>query len=155
MVGDEAARLLAACGPHLRDLVVAALESGCRKQELLSLQWTQVLWPQEEVAADLVGTDPLSRYRRSEVASFEAARVSGCELGGCHDAVRAVEQLRNRNRDITGQLLRELWLFVGLDEIAWLVQPLTRKVDRSTRLQLLAGSTHRAPGDGRLRVGAV
>jgi integrase len=38
----EAERLLDACGPHLRALVEAALETGCRKGELLSLQWSQV-----------------------------------------------------------------------------------------------------------------
>ncbi len=39
----EAARLLAACSsPHLRGLVEAALETGCRGGELLSLQWHQV-----------------------------------------------------------------------------------------------------------------
>jgi integrase len=38
----EADRLLAACGAHLRALVEAALETGCRKGELLSLQWSQV-----------------------------------------------------------------------------------------------------------------
>jgi integrase len=48
-VGDEAARLLTACHPHLHDVVVAALETGCRKQELLSLQWAQVHWAQNEV----------------------------------------------------------------------------------------------------------
>lgn len=40
--GDEAERLLAACGTHLRAVVEAALESGCRLGELLSLQWHQV-----------------------------------------------------------------------------------------------------------------
>ena len=54
----EAERLLAACGthgPYLRTLVEAALESGCRRGELLSLQWQQVqldapaqLWLPEE-----------------------------------------------------------------------------------------------------------
>jgi integrase len=39
---DEEERLLAACGSHLRALVEAALESGCRKGELLGLQWSQV-----------------------------------------------------------------------------------------------------------------
>ena len=48
-VGDEAARLLAACRPHLHDVVVAALETGCRKQELLSLEWSQVHWEQNEL----------------------------------------------------------------------------------------------------------
>ena len=47
--GDEGARLLAACRPHLRDVVTAALETGCRKQELLSLQWTQVHWDRNEL----------------------------------------------------------------------------------------------------------
>lgn len=38
--GEEERLLLAAGG--LRDLIVAALETGCRKGELLSLQWNQV-----------------------------------------------------------------------------------------------------------------
>jgi integrase len=49
LVGDEGARLVAACGPHLRDVVTAALETGCRKQELLSLQWAQVHWDRNEL----------------------------------------------------------------------------------------------------------
>ena len=40
--GDEEPKLLAACGPHLRALVEAALETGMRRGELLSLQWRQV-----------------------------------------------------------------------------------------------------------------
>lgn len=39
---EEEAPLLAACNPHLRAIVEAALETGCRKGELLSLQWSQV-----------------------------------------------------------------------------------------------------------------
>ncbi len=38
----EGERLLAACGADLRPLVEAALEAGCRRGELLSLQWSQV-----------------------------------------------------------------------------------------------------------------
>ena len=38
--GGEA--LLAACGPHLRACVEAALETGMRRGEILSLQWRQV-----------------------------------------------------------------------------------------------------------------
>lgn len=38
----EGERLLAACGPHLRAVVEAAIETGCRRGELLSLQWWQV-----------------------------------------------------------------------------------------------------------------
>ena len=40
--GDEADRLLRACGTTLRPLVEAALETGCRQGELLTLQWGEV-----------------------------------------------------------------------------------------------------------------
>ena len=42
LADGEEARLLTACGPHLRALVEAAIETGCRKGELLSLQWQQI-----------------------------------------------------------------------------------------------------------------
>ena len=38
----EGEALLAACGPHLRACVEAALETGCRRGELLSMQWKQI-----------------------------------------------------------------------------------------------------------------
>jgi integrase len=41
---DEERRLMAAACPHLQALIVAALETGCRLGELLSLQWHQVRW---------------------------------------------------------------------------------------------------------------
>jgi integrase len=48
--GDEGPRLLAACSPHLRAVVEAAIETGCRRGELLSLQWHQVrLEPKAEL----------------------------------------------------------------------------------------------------------
>ena len=40
--GDEEQRLLSDCGWHLRAVVEAALESGMRRGEILSLQWKQV-----------------------------------------------------------------------------------------------------------------
>jgi integrase len=39
---SEEARLLKHAGPHLRGVIVAALTTGCRLGELLSLQWSQV-----------------------------------------------------------------------------------------------------------------
>jgi integrase len=39
--GEDLA-LFAECGPDLRAIVEAALETGCRRGELLSLQWSQV-----------------------------------------------------------------------------------------------------------------
>jgi integrase len=41
---DEETRLMAAASPHLQALIIAALETGCRLGELLSLQWHQVRW---------------------------------------------------------------------------------------------------------------
>ncbi len=38
----EGERLLAGCGASLRPIVEAALETGCRRGEILSLQWAQV-----------------------------------------------------------------------------------------------------------------
>ena len=39
---DEEAHLVAVCGPHLRAVMEAALETGLRHGEISSLQWTQV-----------------------------------------------------------------------------------------------------------------
>ena len=42
LVDDEEQRLLAHAGWHLRGLIIAALGTGCRIGELLTLQWRQV-----------------------------------------------------------------------------------------------------------------
>lgn len=53
----EGEPLLAACGPRLRALVEAALETGCRKGELLSMQWEQVRFePKAELFLPAVKT---------------------------------------------------------------------------------------------------
>jgi len=41
--GDEE-KLIAAAGPRTQAIIIAALETGCRIGELLSLQWRQVRW---------------------------------------------------------------------------------------------------------------
>ena len=46
---SEEERLLAAASPHLRALIKADLETGCRIGELLSLQWYQVRWDLNEI----------------------------------------------------------------------------------------------------------
>jgi integrase len=46
----EEARLLKHAGEHLRVLVVAALSTGCRLSELLSLQWSQIRWDERDHA---------------------------------------------------------------------------------------------------------
>jgi integrase len=40
-VGEEQ-RLLDAADDHLRAIIIAALQTGCRKDELLGMQWSQV-----------------------------------------------------------------------------------------------------------------
>lgn len=40
--GDEEARLLAVAGAHLQRIIIAALETTCRRGELLKLQWKDV-----------------------------------------------------------------------------------------------------------------
>lgn len=42
--GDEEERVLKYADPLLHDLIVAALETGCRKGELLALRWRDVKW---------------------------------------------------------------------------------------------------------------
>ena len=66
----EADRLLDACGTHLRALVEAALETGCRKGELLSLQWHQVrahelFLPAQKTKTKQARTVPISGRLRS------------------------------------------------------------------------------------------
>jgi integrase len=50
----EEARLLKHATPHLRALIVAALSTGCRLGELLSLQWSQVRRDEKDQARWLV-----------------------------------------------------------------------------------------------------
>jgi len=49
LIGDEETRLIAAAGLHLFALLEAALTTGCRKGELLSMQWWQVRDAQSEI----------------------------------------------------------------------------------------------------------
>ena len=47
---SEEETLLAAAGPCLHALIIAALETGMRRGELLSLQWNQIRWaPKAEI----------------------------------------------------------------------------------------------------------
>jgi integrase len=48
--------LFDAAEPHLKDCIVALLETGMRKGELLSLQWKHVRWLQNEVLVEWANT---------------------------------------------------------------------------------------------------
>lgn len=54
LVPGEEARLLEQAGAHLRAIIVAALHTGCRLGELLSLTWAQVQRDPKGVAVALV-----------------------------------------------------------------------------------------------------
>ncbi len=43
LLPEEESRLLAHAGPHLQSLIIAALEAGCRRGELLSLRWRDIV----------------------------------------------------------------------------------------------------------------
>lgn len=49
LIGDEESRLLANANPHLYALITAAVTTGLRRGELLSLQWWQVREPKGEI----------------------------------------------------------------------------------------------------------
>jgi integrase len=69
----EAERLLKACGAHLRAIVEAALETGCRKGELLSMQWHQVrAEPRQELVLPAQKTKT-KRDRRIPISTRLAA----------------------------------------------------------------------------------
>ena len=57
----EEQRLMAAANPHLRALLTAALETGCRIGELLSLQWAQVRFDLNEIHLPAKKTKALRR----------------------------------------------------------------------------------------------
>jgi integrase len=52
----EEERLFKACGPHLRALVTAALETCCRVSELLKLQWKHVRFDLNEIRLPAANT---------------------------------------------------------------------------------------------------
>lgn len=68
----EEADLLDTAGPHLHDVIVAALETGFRLEELLSLQWADVAFGRNEVA---VRAENTKTRRRRAVPMSERLRM--------------------------------------------------------------------------------
>ncbi len=65
----EGDQLLAACGPHLRAVVEAALETGCRLGEILSMQWHQLRFtPRPELVLP-AGKTKTKRERRIPIST--------------------------------------------------------------------------------------
>jgi integrase len=72
--GEEDA-LLQHARPHLRALITAALSTGCRRGELLSLQWSQVRRDENEDARWIVL--PAAKTKRNEARVIPLDRACG------------------------------------------------------------------------------
>lgn len=137
--GDEESRLLEAClagtdkrgwatvaNPHLKDLIVAALETGCRKGELLSLQWHQVRFtpraeiflPAQKTKAKKDRRVPISSAlktvldaRRNDPAGEPlpaSAYVFGDEVGRRHATIKTAWAQRCKRAKIVGLHFHDL-----------------------------------------------
>ena len=121
----EEERLLTACNPNLRALVEAALETACRKGELLSLQWLQVRWEQNELYLPAVKTKsdrdrfiPISKRLRAilEMRQHDAAGepmpsdayVFGNEIGQRIQSVKRAWGTACRKAKIEGLRFHDL-----------------------------------------------
>jgi integrase len=83
----EEERLLANANPLLRALIIAALETGCRRGELLSLQWSEVrltqgviVLPAEKTKTAAARTVPITQRLR-QVLEFRKYDAAGEEFG--------------------------------------------------------------------------
>ncbi len=135
MQGDEETRLREAClpgtgkqgraiagDPYLRDLITAALETGCRLGELLSLQWHQVrgdlFLPAGKTKAKKQRRVPISTAlravldgRRNDPAGeplLADAYVFGDQLGRRRAAVRMAWVRACKRAKITGLTFHDL-----------------------------------------------
>lgn len=122
----EGERLLAACGSHLRAVVEAALETGCRKGELLSLQWRQVRWdprpelylPAQKTKTRTARTIPISprlkailEMRRHDPAGDDfppEAHVFGNAIGQRVTTVKTAWKLTCQRAGVTGLHFHDL-----------------------------------------------
>ena len=71
--------------PHLVDLIVLAVQTGCRRKELLELEWKRVDWSKNEIILERKHTKsakprqvPLSPLARSVLIRRESVRSAHC-----------------------------------------------------------------------------
>jgi integrase len=108
LLGDEEGRLLAAADLYTEDLIVAALETGCRGGELRSLQWHDVQDDVLVLTAEKTKTKrkcliPISptlrnvldrRRKGPEAVELPAiVHVFGNAVGGAHPAAGMIDDL--------------------------------------------------------------
>jgi integrase len=125
----EEARLLKHAGPHLRALVVAALSTGCRLGELLSLQWSQIRRDEKGEARWIVLTASKTKTAETRVvpvstnlkAMLEMRRLApdgeehgpdvyvfGTEVGEQVTSIRTAWKLTCKRADIQGLHFHDL-----------------------------------------------
>ena len=78
-LGEEA-RLLREASPHLRALIVAALSTGCRLGELLSLQWLQISRDESGVARWIVLPASKTKTHEERVIPISSALRAELEM---------------------------------------------------------------------------
>jgi integrase len=90
VTGDEEIALLAAAqgiprgvGPRLHAILVAALETGCQRSELLALRWTDVDLALREL--EIRGCRPHAPTRRIPISARLAAVLSAMPPSGIRD----------------------------------------------------------------------
>ena len=126
--GEEAA-LIAHAGQHLRALIVAALSTGCRRGELLSLQWSQIRrdesdearWialPAAKTKTNQARVIPIGPRLRAELAMRRhdpdgeelpaSAYVFGNEVGEQVDSFKTAWNATCRRAGITGLRFHDL-----------------------------------------------
>jgi len=118
LVGDEDIRLMHAAGPHLQALIIAALETGCRWGELLSLTWGQVdldggtiFLPAEKTNTHEDRTIPITsrlkailEMRRTDPEGEylpASAHVFGNDVGEAQDSIKTAWRLTCQRAGIT------------------------------------------------------
>jgi len=117
---EEAGRLLEVCHPHLKPIVLCALETGMRKAEILGLRWREIRGGQIYLTADRTKNAKPREIPVSDRLAVELKRLreeqGGATVVTLSDLVfRAPRQrkalLRGKVRVITGPMkdLREAW----------------------------------------------
>ena len=74
--GDEEARLIREASPHLKALIIAALDTGMRRGELLNLQWRDVVQTSKGHTAFFVLGEPIDSVKTAWRATCRRAGIA-------------------------------------------------------------------------------
>ncbi len=105
----EERRLLAVTGPHLQRLIIAALETGMRRGELLNLQWRDVNLDRKEITVRAETTK--TRTGRILPVSSRLAAVLEMARTSVLAFLKTTEPPDGRSEDETAALLARCYVF--------------------------------------------